>query len=245
MKFRANFIKICSQKCELMKKSQTFAKIALKRRQKRFDEILLNCWNWSGAKECTSCRSRKIRRYSRKPARCTSMKPQIYLYLLWWAQSKLWWLNLSTWQPLVTNPWRQASRTRIWEFWQQRIDHMTKPFFWYFQETANMFGEVLAHLSKIQWKSQTSCNGSWNVVRIAWKIEFANLSRTQRIPHFSVTTFDIVATSCFSAVGKCWNANPDWLARGSMLTLSAPSLTLSRCNRCSFSIWANLPELVV
>ena len=36
--------------------SQDFTKFALK----TFDKNVLNCWDWSGAKECTSCRSWKM-----------------------------------------------------------------------------------------------------------------------------------------------------------------------------------------
>ena len=34
-----------------------FSKVARKNHQ-HFDETLLNCWDWSGAKECKSCKSR-------------------------------------------------------------------------------------------------------------------------------------------------------------------------------------------
>ena len=59
----------------------------------------MNCWDWSGAKECTPCRSRimlkndcfvfsckYLRRYSQERARCRSIKYQVYLYFLCWAQ---------------------------------------------------------------------------------------------------------------------------------------------------------------
>ena len=68
--------------------SQFFSKFALKTHQKN-DEKLLNCCDWSGAKECTSCKSRNIlmlknkyllftckdrRRYNRERAKSKSMK---------------------------------------------------------------------------------------------------------------------------------------------------------------------------
>ena len=39
-----------------------FAKFALKNQQEiiQFDENVLNCCDWSGAKECTSCRSQRM-----------------------------------------------------------------------------------------------------------------------------------------------------------------------------------------
>ena len=67
----------------------TFAKFTLKNHQ-HVDESLINCWDWSGAEECTSCWSRKMlnneyllftckdrRRYSRERAISKNMKKRI------------------------------------------------------------------------------------------------------------------------------------------------------------------------
>ena len=86
MIFRDN--QICERAAKKMKRRTKFASFIL--------------WVWSGAKECTSCRSRKLlnmstkhlvqytckdrRWYSRERARSRSMKYQLYLYFLRWAQ---------------------------------------------------------------------------------------------------------------------------------------------------------------
>ena len=62
MKIRQIFIKIGAKNNDFDRKIAKFCEICAKKNIKNYDEFLLNFQIRSGAKECRSCRSRKMRK---------------------------------------------------------------------------------------------------------------------------------------------------------------------------------------